>query len=177
MLISERGITAQTFAPGISGERRFGARCANLLQTPGASAMKPRLSPNMPRQCRKSADWDSPLEIRSAILSELNDTHLLPACWAHGDFAPWNMKQQPGRELMLIDWEDARRGGLPLQDYFHFLHVQDYLFDQRPHNVFRCRGGVRQNHRRHANPMPQTRDCLSRRLLREMQRTERSRSC
>ena len=32
----------------------------------------------------------------------------------------------------LLDWEDAWRGGLPLQDAFHFLHVQDYLFGQRP---------------------------------------------
>ncbi len=33
---------------------------------------------------------------------------------------------------MLIDWEDARRDDLPLQDAYHFLHWQDYLFGARP---------------------------------------------
>ncbi len=32
----------------------------------------------------------------------------------------------------LLDWEDAWRGGLPLQDAFHFLHIQNYLFRRRP---------------------------------------------
>ena len=71
-------------------------------------------------------------EILSAALAELCDTRLLPACWVHGDFAPWNIKHRPGQKLMLIDWEDARRGGLPLHDYFHFLHMQDHLFGKRP---------------------------------------------
>ena len=50
----------------------------------------------------------------------------------HGDFAPWNIRHLPDGSVVLLDWEDAQRGGLPLQDAFHFFHMQDYLFGARP---------------------------------------------
>ena len=68
----------------------------------------------------------------TAALSELCDFHRLPACWVHGDFAPWNIRHLPDGMVALLDWEDAQRSGLPLQDAFHFLHMQDYLFGARP---------------------------------------------
>jgi len=49
----------------------------------------------------------------------------------HGDFAR-GTSSAARQEWMLIDWEDAQRGGLLLHDYYHFLHMQDYLFGQRP---------------------------------------------
>ncbi len=130
-----RSVSTQTFVPGISGERRFGAQCANLLRSLMLKDETTTIAQHA-EALQESAAWDSQPEIRSAVLSELDDTHLLPACWIHGDFAPWNIKQQPGQELLLIDWEDARRGGLPLQDFFHFLHMQDYLFGLSPTTHF-----------------------------------------
>ena len=170
----ERGITTQTFAPGTSGGRRFGASAANCCKRLVLQDETTTIA-QYAEALQESAAWDSHPEIRPTVLSELNDTHLLPACWVHGDFAPWNIQQQPGQELMLIDWEDAQRGGLPLQDYFHFLHMQDYLFDQPPHDSLRSNRRVRPNHRRHDSPMPQTRDRLSRWLLPEMHRAEKPR--
>jgi hypothetical protein len=43
----------------------------------------------------------------------------LPACPAHGDFAPWNLRIEAG-QLRVFDWEYAQAGANPLQDFFHF---------------------------------------------------------
>ena len=67
-----------------------------------------------------------------AINELLRDGSPLPACWEHGDFAPWNIKRSRDGGCALLDWEDARRKGLPLQDAYHFLHMQDWLFGGRP---------------------------------------------
>ena len=69
--------------------------------------------------------------VRTAV-EELQDDRLLPACWVHGDFAPWNIRSTTDGGCVLIDWEEARADGLPLQDAFHFLHAQDFLFRRKP---------------------------------------------
>ena len=91
---------------------------------------------------------------RQPIVAELCDRHLLPASWVHGDFAPWNIKCRRGQKLMLIDWEDAQRGGFPLHDYFHFLHMQDYLFGQRPAMHFAGVGSFAETIGRHNQSVP-----------------------
>jgi aminoglycoside phosphotransferase (APT) family kinase protein len=54
----------------------------------------------------------------------------LPACLAHGDFAPWNVRVQAGR-LFAFDWEYAQAGANPLHDYLHF-HLMSRLARHRP---------------------------------------------
>jgi len=46
-------------------------------------------------------------------------SHSLPACLAHGDFAPWNVRIANGR-LYVFDWEYAQASASPLHDYLHF---------------------------------------------------------
>ncbi|BCL60056.1 hypothetical protein DGMP_07490 [Desulfomarina profundi] len=46
----------------------------------------------------------------------------------HGDFAPWNLKIQPGKVIAAIDWEEGNFSGLPLWDLCHFFYMQHYLF-------------------------------------------------
>ena len=70
-------------------------------------------------------------ECVEAALYELADDEPLPACWQHGDFTPWNIRRVVDGRLVLLDWEEARRDGLPLCDAFHFLHMQDFLFGKR----------------------------------------------
>jgi hypothetical protein len=54
----------------------------------------------------------------------------LPACLAHGDFAPWNVRIQAGR-LFAFDWEYAQAGANPLHDFLHF-HLMSRLARHRP---------------------------------------------
>jgi hypothetical protein len=131
----ERGIATQAFIPGKPGNRRFGERECSLLRclllrdetttiAQHAIALEEHtIWPSAPQ---------SHSDILLAVLSHLDDTTLLPACWVHGDFAPWNIRYRHGRSSILIDWEDAQRGGLPLHDAYHFLHMQDYVFDRKP---------------------------------------------
>ncbi len=79
-----------------------------------------------------SSTSDRDLDTITAVLSCLCDADPLPAFWVHGDFAPWNIRRRSGCPAVLLDWEDARCDGLPMQDGFHFLHIQDYLFGKRP---------------------------------------------
>ncbi len=61
------------------------------------------------------------------LVQVLADSTPLPAVWAHGDFAPWNLKltEQGGRA---IDWEEAQENALPLIDLLYFFAIQGYLF-------------------------------------------------
>jgi hypothetical protein len=72
------------------------------------------------------------LSVLRDSLSRLQNATPFTGCWVHGDFAPWNIRHAPDGTVLLLDWEDAERGGLPLHDAFHFLHMQDFLFGGRP---------------------------------------------
>ncbi len=131
----QRDISAQTVLPGAAGSRRLLPEYLQLLRAlrlPGATTSIVEHAANLHEQLLCSVRSDRTLETTTTALSELQDANPLPTFWVHGDFAPWNIKQQPGSPPTLLDWEDARRGGLPLQDVFHFLHIQDYLFGKRP---------------------------------------------
>jgi hypothetical protein len=45
----------------------------------------------------------------------------LPSVLQHNDLGSWNIVVQPGRGFMAVDWESARRHGLPLWDLLYFL--------------------------------------------------------
>ncbi|HMR29773.1 MAG TPA: phosphotransferase [Geminicoccaceae bacterium] len=55
----------------------------------------------------------------------------LPAYIEHGDFAPWNLRLDRGR-LRLLDWEDARIPGLPLQDLIGWHLAVGHVAGRRP---------------------------------------------
>ena len=130
-----RGISTQQFLAGKPGSRRLRPEYFELLRSlvlPGedtslaacSAAWKPEaLGPLVP---------ESEADLLQAALTELEDQHELPSCWVHGDFAPWNIRQRPNLAPALIDWEEAYRGGLPLHDAYHFLHIQDFLFGGKP---------------------------------------------
>ncbi|MGB8887826.1 MAG: phosphotransferase [Candidatus Korobacteraceae bacterium] len=129
-----RGIATQTFVPGTSGDRRSIPESCHLLRSlmlGDETTTMAQYAAGLQEHTQWPEAFESHDDTLSAVLSELCDTLLLPACWVHGDFAPWNIKRRPDRTWLLIDWEDAQRGGLPLHDYYHFLHIQDYLFGHR----------------------------------------------
>jgi hypothetical protein len=130
-----RAISAQTVLPGAAGSRRLLPEYLHLLRAlrlPGETTSIVEHAATLQEQLLWSAGSDRDLATITAALSQLCAAHLLPAFWVHGDFAPWNIKHRSDGPPALLDWEDARCGGLPLQDAFHFLHIQDYLFGKHP---------------------------------------------
>jgi Phosphotransferase enzyme family len=134
-----RGISTQAFLKGSPGGRSLKAVHWNLLRSLLLSAETTAFSQHVAlwqEQFSRSAGDEQTQEIVSVALGQLCDSRRLPACWLHGDFAPWNIRSTIAGSAALLDWEEAQRGGLPLQDAFHFLHIQDYLFKHRPASHF-----------------------------------------
>jgi hypothetical protein len=117
-----RGLATQTFFEGRPSGRKLGPEHWRLLRSllrAGESTSLPDWAPHWARAGGSAA-------------AEMQDDTPMPACWEHGDFTPWNIRRGADGECVLLDWEQARRKGLPLMDAFHFLHMQDFLFGQRP---------------------------------------------
>lgn len=64
-------------------------------------------------------------------IDKLDGGQDFPLLLVHGDFTPWNIKQQEYGKLAVIDWEDAEIEGLPLWDLCHFYFMQAHLFGRR----------------------------------------------
>lgn len=128
----ELAITTQTAIPGKPGLRKFGAAYAQILMSlllRDEHATLADYSETLNSEFLESHATDT-ATLQAAVIA-MQDTTQLPACWVHGDFAPWNTKHAPDGTIGLVDWEHARRACLPLQDAFHFFHMQDYLFAKR----------------------------------------------
>jgi hypothetical protein len=131
----QRGISTQSFVEGRTGTRQLTADSWRLLESmllPGKSTSLTEFAETLRRDIDSECQEAAEIKTLKAAVNELRDDSPLPACWEHGDFAPWNIKCSPGNGCVLFDWEDAQRNGLPLQDAFHFLHMQDCLFGGRP---------------------------------------------
>ena len=126
----ERGLAAQQFIPGTPGSRRLRAEYLELLRSLISADKSTALGEHATacQQALASCAGNNNAETLRAAMAALDDDRPLPACWVHGDFAPWNIRQHPGRPPALVDWEQAQPDGLPLHDAYHFLHIQDFLF-------------------------------------------------
>ena len=130
-----RGVATQTFIHGRAGGRRFsdgyGAALRSLMLV-GERTTIVGQNLELLEQLVSADCGEAGRRTMTAAMRELTDAEPVPACWVHGDFAPWNIRRLPDGFVLLLDWEDAQRSGLPLQDAFHFFHMQDYLFGERP---------------------------------------------
>lgn len=55
---------------------------------------------------------------------------------SHGDFAPWNIREDSRGEWMTLDWEQGELTGVPCWDWFHFQIQQLVLVRRlRPHEI------------------------------------------
>ncbi len=132
---SVRAITTQTFVEGHPGSPRLTPEFWRLLRSLMLADETTTLAEHAEKWAREiDTVYNDSTECRSVAtaIDELRDHSPLPACWEHGDFTPWNVKRLPDGGCALLDWEDARREGLPLQDAYHFLHMQDWLFGGQP---------------------------------------------
>ncbi len=131
----QRGIASQTAVAGEPGHRRFSQSYWELLKSlmlPGRAITIASARKQIQVSLRALDATTQEFSFIGDCLSQLQDDQTLPACWVHGDFAPWNLRQTSQGSALLLDWEDAHSGDLPLQDAFHFMHIQDYLFGGRP---------------------------------------------
>ena len=125
----ERGIATQTALNGRPGSRKLTAGYSTLLRSLMLDGERTTIAGHAAEWREQQLGCEAGM--MTAVWREICDLDPLPACWVHGDFAPWNIRHLPDRRVVLLDWEAAQRSGLPLQDAFHFLHVQDYLFGAR----------------------------------------------
>ena len=130
-----RGIATQSFMEGCPGSRRLTPECRRLLQSlllPGEVTTLAEHAETWEREISDVADDSAEHRAVAAVIAKLHDESPLPACWEHCDFAPWNIKRLSAGGCALLDWEDGRLRALPLQDAYHFLHMQDWLFGKQP---------------------------------------------
>jgi hypothetical protein len=86
---------------------------------------------------KKLSDWtwwnSLPEEIRkrfSDVVEAGEPTAGYACCWAHGDFAPWNLRLKQGT-LILMDWEDFSPEAPILADPVHFFMSLAFLNSRR----------------------------------------------
>ncbi len=95
----DRGIATQNFVAGAPGGRRLTGECWSLLASlllPGESTSLVGHAAYLQERVLGSPAFGSHFDTMAAALAMLCDSHPLPACWVHGDFAPWNIKRRPG---------------------------------------------------------------------------------
>ena len=78
-------------------------------------------------------------------LAYLQRLHLpaMPVCIGHGDFAPWNVREQASGELFVLDWDRADLHGIPWLDALHYCFQVETLVRRQPAEaVVRCMKAV-----------------------------------
>lgn len=83
-------------------------------------------------QCVAEEGGDPAVLLRARALLDRNRAVTLPACIAHGDFAPWNIRSQVDGSLFVIDWEHASLLALPWLDALHFKFQLDATVRRLP---------------------------------------------
>lgn len=127
---SLRGMACQRAVTGHLGGRRLSGKHISWLENlqNGRTTTLEHHVAHLVRRLRETPEiTPGELERVLALLDSIADHNLLPSCWVHGDFAPWNLKVR-GTSMVAVDWEEAQQDGLPLQDLIHFQIVQSYLF-------------------------------------------------
>ena len=76
------------------------------------------------------------------VMKKCREMKLRPSR-VHGDLAPWNVRRGEREEVMMIDWEEGRRGDVPCWDLVHFVFQQAVLVDRL--GPEEARGAVRES--------------------------------
>jgi len=100
-----------------------------------------RLYEPLPR-LHRPARWDAPRirrvseEVSLALDRLLPRADGIPSHWRpmHGDFVPWNLREDSQGQLWLLDWEDAGWGP-PLADFVRYVVAYHSLGWMRPARI------------------------------------------
>ena len=113
-------------------------RSSELIST----ILSPWLRSGERRTITEFAKWqhvresDAPQQTISILEEALRSTPLCTTL-AHGDFAPWNIREHNGK-WTVIDWERGEIRGIPSWDWFHYIIQTEVLVRRRaPHEVLK----------------------------------------
>lgn len=133
---ADQRAAAQKYVPGAMPGRGFRPEFMDLLcrlPTSGDVIRMAQLAGEMARRLRPfkaQLDQMAPgLLDRSLDCLDLDIA--VPAMLVHGDFASWNMRNNPKAGYVLVDWEWADFAGLPAYDLLHFQFNDDRLFGEK----------------------------------------------
>jgi hypothetical protein len=127
---------AQEYVPGSMPGRRFRPEFVEILcrlPRSGTSITLARLASEMASRFspfKARLDQMAP-GILDRSLGCLDLDISVPLMLVHGDFAPWNMRKNPKRGYVLVDWEWADFAGLPAYDLLHFHFNDENHFGKR----------------------------------------------
>lgn len=123
-------ITVVSALPGHSPGLELTASHQRFLATLHGDVRKPATATALVRSLpHRAAALPSP---RPDLLAVLHDAIpaleglSLPETIVHGDFTPWNLREQEGR-ISAFDWEYAELDGLPLWDELHHTLLVGHL--------------------------------------------------
>ena len=91
-----KGITTQSFVEGRSGARRLGPSAWRLLHSlvlPGRETSLAEYTGEWKEALDCHAEARTENNFVAKVMEDVGDDSPLPACWEHGDFAPWNIKR------------------------------------------------------------------------------------
>lgn len=124
------GISVQTWVDGVPSARKFGPLHREFLDRlcrPEETLCIADSLENLRERVNAAPLTDDSRRSIEALFTVEGSGAVLPSCWVHGDFAPWNLKRW-GRQTVALDWEDGEERGLPLQDLSHYFASSSYLF-------------------------------------------------
>jgi hypothetical protein len=133
---SERRAAAQEFVHGAMPCRRFQPEFMEILcrlPRSGGSKNLAHLAGDMARRLgpfKAQLDKIAP-DILDRSLGCLDFDISVPTMLVHGDFTPWNMRNNPKIGYVLMDWEWADFAGLPAYDLLHFQFNDDRFFGEK----------------------------------------------
>jgi len=114
-------LTLQSPLHGSPGPRRLSAMHDRFLATLSSGPKRPIGATEMLRTLERRLESEPRLRPAAELLGTLrplvNDLAVRRTI-AHGDFAPWNLRQSGG-SIAAFDWEDASIEGFPLTDALH----------------------------------------------------------
>jgi hypothetical protein len=80
-----------------------------------------------------SSDWQKRCRVALAKVEGGLRGACIPHSFAHGDFAPWNIRASAAG-LFVFDWEAGRQSSFPFHDAFHFTAAQSMMAN-RPNSL------------------------------------------
>ena len=128
----QRLITVQSALNGHHPSREFTSNHRRFLDSLRTGSSGPALYTELARSLpiRASRIQKPGLELGQSInlIQTLLEGYEIPHTVNHGDFTPWNLKENNGR-LGAFDWESGWLDGLPLQDEIHYNLQVGFLLD------------------------------------------------
>ena len=133
---SELRAATQEFVGGAMPSRKFRPEFMDILCRLPRSGGSKNLALLAGKIARRFAPFKAQLDemapdILDRSLGCLDLDITVPTMLVHGDFAPWNMRENPTNGYVLVDWEWADFSGLPAYDLLHFQFNDNRLFGEK----------------------------------------------